>query len=127
MNDEKQCPARSSPAKARQAVNSAIANLSTCGASVQNLIAAILELRASDGSEEPTPRDNLLRGKVDDLKNLSVLCDNGVKRLSRLATKLSDDCSQQEVFAEVTGISRFISDQLQSEKVDIRRVLSTMT
>ena len=126
MANEKDYTTSRGLSQVAQAVNRSISNLDKCGANVRELIATIQKSRVSAGDEEPISRD-VLHVKIDALKNLSALCTRGTKRLSALAVKLASDRTQQGVFSEVTAISRFISDQLQSEKEDIRRILNTTT
>jgi len=68
----------------------------------------------------------MLREKIGALENLVALCSKGARRLSDVAAKLVNNSAEEEALAELLAVSRFIGDQLQSEKEDVRRILSRL-
>ena len=107
------------------ALKEAIAGLLTCQRGIRRSIFAIQRSLDFPLGRGAGYRD-LLLSKMRALKRLSVLCNNGARRLAAVAAKARRGCSQREVtevLKELRAVGRFIADQLQSERVDASRFL----
>jgi len=107
------------------AVKEAAEGLLACQRGIQKSIAAIRQSFDSPGTKGAALRD-MLTPKIEALKNLSTLCNNGAKLLARVAAKATQGSSEQEVMRELRGASRFIADQLHSERADAHRILGEL-
>jgi len=107
------------------AVKEAAEGLLTCQRGIQQSIAEIRQSFDSPGTKGAALRD-MLAPKIEALKNLSTLCNNGAKLLARVAAKATQGSSEQEVMRELWGASRFIADQLHSERADAYRILGEL-
>ena len=103
----------------------ATANLDACGESVEKAVVDIARSCDTLGTRGAAHQE-MLREKIGALENLAALCSKGAKRLSDVTAKLRSDSAEEEALAELLAVSRFIGDQLRSEKEDVRRILSTL-
>ena len=125
MTTKNSKPADPLIAQVTQAANRAAANLSACSVGVCEAIDTISQSCSLPDTRRSACR-RLLLTQSDALKNLASLCDKTAKRLSAATAQLTQGSPQEEVLTELLAISRFMSDQLRSEKENARRVLCAL-
>ncbi|MCK4626549.1 MAG: hypothetical protein KAV00_14615 [Phycisphaerae bacterium] len=104
-------------------INTASANLATCGERVRESTAAIQRSCETPGVKGADHR-NLLCSKMQELKRLTAFCDIAAVRLMDLGKQIRNGDSQEKSLLELLTVCRSIADQLQCQERDARSILN---
>ncbi len=96
--------------------------IAACSKYFQETVDDIIQMRHISGTKEETYR-GLLCAKADVLKRLAVIYEFASGQLERVAAKLADGNSMDEVLADVLETRIFLSNQLKYEEDGVNDVL----